>query len=73
MTLIEYFPDDYVQQLRDAVWDGRWLALESFGHATLQHPWIIAVVSAALLLKGRRAWLAALRWIGATIWHHARD
>lgn len=73
MTAIDYFPDDLVQQFHDALWDGRWLALDSFWHAALQHPWIFAVFGVVLLLKGRRAWLAAIRWIGGTVWHRARD
>lgn len=73
MTPTDDFPDDFVQQLRDAMWDGRWIALESFWNAALAHRWIFVVFGIALLLKGRRAWLAAGRWIGATVWHHTRD
>lgn len=66
-------PADLWEQFRDAIWEGRWLVLESMWNAGLQHPWVFAVLGLVPAVKGRRALMSAARWIGATVWHHARD
>jgi len=66
-------PADLWEQFRDAMWEGRWFALQSLWNAGLQHPWVLVVFGIAVALKGRRALASAARWIGATVWHHARD
>lgn len=65
-------PIDFYELLRQAVWDARWHALVYYWNAAVANPWILFVIIGAIALKGRRAVIRAIQWVGATWWHHSR-
>lgn len=64
---------DLYELLRQAIWDGRWLAIQAIWSAVLTNPWILIVLVAAIAIKGRRGPAGATRWLGMTLWRHSEQ
>jgi hypothetical protein len=57
--------------MRQARWDGFWLAFDAVIAAANERPWIWAVVVLAVLTAGRRTLFRLTRFIGIGIVRHS--